>query len=128
MVRIIAFPERRRSQDVEPETGFPYLVCIQEIQHRADRLGGFPGEVMEQGYVPRSDDSPYLFMSEQVGADEESTLITPRRICTDLSHFILLFLISHAYLVLLVIYLRIAGKIKKRDKIRVFYLSRTGFF
>jgi hypothetical protein len=128
VVGIIAFPERRRSQDVEPETGFPDPVGIQEIQHRADRLGGFPGKVMEQGNFPRSDDSPYLFMGEQVGADEESALITPRRICTDLSHFILLFPISHAYLVLLVIYLRIAGKIKKKDKIRGFYLSRPGFF
>jgi hypothetical protein len=103
VVGIIAFPERRCSQDIEPEPGFPDMVGVQEIQHRADRPGRFPGQVMEQGNVPRSYYGSYLFLSEQIGTDEMSTLITPRRICTDLSHFILLFLISHVYLVLLLI-------------------------
>jgi hypothetical protein len=35
-VGIIAFPERRRSVDIEPETGRSDLVGIQEIQHGAD--------------------------------------------------------------------------------------------
>jgi hypothetical protein len=51
MVGIIAFPERRCSQDVESKTGFPYAVGVQKIQHGADRLGGFSWEVMEQGNV-----------------------------------------------------------------------------
>jgi hypothetical protein len=52
MVGIIAFPERRSTEDIEPETGLPDLVGVQEIQHGADRLGGSPGQVMKQGNVP----------------------------------------------------------------------------
>jgi hypothetical protein len=49
---IITFPERRGTHDIESETGIPDLVGVQEIQHGADRLGGFPGKVMEQGDLP----------------------------------------------------------------------------
>jgi hypothetical protein len=62
MVGIIAFAERRGPQDIEAETGFPDPVGIQEIQHCADRLGGFPGHVVKQGDPPRSNNCPYLFL------------------------------------------------------------------
>lgn len=103
VVGIIAFPERRGSPDKEPETGFPYLVGVQEIQHRTDRLGGFPGQVMEQGDLTGCYHGPYLFLGEQISTDQVGALITPRRVCTNLSHFNPRFLISHAPLVLLVI-------------------------
>ena len=75
---IIAFPERSGAPDIEPETGIADLVGVQEIQHRTDRLGGFPGQVVEQGDLTGSYNSPYLFFGEQVGTDKVGTFISSR--------------------------------------------------
>lgn len=77
MVGIIAFPQRRCSHYIESETRFPDPVGIQEIQHCADRPGGFSGQVMEQGDLSRSYNRPDFFLCEQISTDEVGTLITP---------------------------------------------------
>jgi hypothetical protein len=41
-VGIIAFMERAGSMDIETEAGLADMVGVQEIQHGADRLRGFP--------------------------------------------------------------------------------------
>ena len=55
------------------------------------------------GQCPVKLPKPALFMGEQAGTDEVSALVSSRRICTDMSHFNLLFRISHAHLFILVI-------------------------